>query len=170
MSYKLLITIFLLSLITINSEHVKNGEKWFKSTIYIGADDQLLSLTLNDNEVYTPNLLLNNWLSIQTVDLVLFPGDELVFTVKNNAEEFTIDDPGAFAARIEYVNQNGETTSYLTNTKDWTCDGREPKSFGTVYKNLRYLNWQFQKLGDDVELIWGAFQKQTTKCRFTIPQ
>ena len=51
MSYKLLITIFLLSLITINSEHVKNGEKWFKSTIFIGADDQLLSLTLNDNEV-----------------------------------------------------------------------------------------------------------------------
>jgi hypothetical protein len=54
-----LLSIFLLSLVTINSEHVKNGEKWFKSKIFIGADDYLVSLTLNDNEVNIP-ILLNN--------------------------------------------------------------------------------------------------------------
>ena len=100
-----MLSIFLLSLVTINSEHVKNGEKWFKSKIFIGADDYLVSLTLNDNEVNIP-ILLNNWLAVQTLDLVLFPGDELVFTLKNNAENFSTSDPGAFAARIEYVNQN----------------------------------------------------------------
>ena len=169
MSYKFLLSIFLLSLVTINSEHVKNGEKWFRSNIFIGADDGLVSLTLNDNEVYFPTLL-NNWLVVQKVDLVLFPGDELVFTVKNNAENFSIQDPGAFAARIEYVNQNGETTVFMTNTADWTCDGREPKSYGNVFKNLRYLNWQMQNLGEDTELIWGSSENQVTKCRFSIPQ
>ena len=164
-----MLSIFLLSLVTINSEHVKNGEKWFKSKIFIGADDYLVSLTLNDNEVNIP-ILLNNWLSVQTLDLVLFPGDELVFTLKNNAENFSTGDPGAFAARIEYVNQNGETTVFKTNIADWTSDGREPKTYGNVFKNLRYLNWQLQNLGEDVELIWGSSEKQVNKCRFSIPQ
>ena len=86
MSYKFLLSIFLLSLVTINSEHVKNGEKWFRSNIFIGADDGLVSITLNDNEVYFPTLL-NNWLTVQTLDLP----SGAAFTSSNGKKVVTLE-------------------------------------------------------------------------------
>ena len=41
---------------------------------------------------------------IKKASLVLFPGDELVFYVKNN-KEVSKKDPAALGVRIEYVDQ-----------------------------------------------------------------
>ena len=46
------ISLTLLLLTTISLEaHVRKNEEWYRSTIYIGADDILVSVQLNDNPV-----------------------------------------------------------------------------------------------------------------------
>ena len=101
------ISFTLLLLITITLEaHVRKNEEWHRSTIYIGADDTLVSVQLNDNPVDLSEYgnYMDKFAIIKKASLVLFPGDELVFYVKNN-KEVSKKDPAALGVRIEYVDQ-----------------------------------------------------------------
>ena len=59
---------------------------------------------------------------IKKASLVLFPGDELVFYVKNNGE-VSKNDPAALGVRIEYVDQEGNSQTLLSTSNQWICDG-----------------------------------------------
>ena len=165
------ISFILLLLITITLEaHVRKNEEWHRSTIYIGADDTLVSVQLNDNPVDLSEYgnYMDKFAIIKKASLVLFPGDELVFYVKNN-KEVSKNDPAALGVRIEYVDQEGNSQTLLSTSNQWTCDGYPPIVNGSVATNLHYILWRANGLGGNVQLIWGREQKESTVCRFTIP-
>ena len=165
------ISLTLLLLTTISLEaHVRKNEEWYRSTIYIGADDILVSVQLNDNPVDLSEYgnYMDKFAIIKKASLVLFPGDELVFYVKNNGE-VSKKDPAALGVRIEYVDQEGNSQTFLSTSNQWTCDGYPPIVNGSVATNLHYILWRTNGLGGNVQLIWGREQKESTVCRFTIP-
>ena len=166
-----IISLILFLLVTCSFQsHVRKNQEWYRSTIYIGADDTLVSFKLNDNPVDLSEYgnYLNKFAVIKQASLVLFPGDELVFFVKNNGE-VSKKDPAALGVRIEYVDQEGNSQTFYSTSNQWTCDGYPPIVNGSVSTNIHYLLWRANGLGGNVQLIWGRDQKESTVCRFTIP-
>ncbi len=167
---KSLSIIFLIIISSSISFHIRKNQEWNRSTIYIGADDTLVSVKLNDNPVDLSEYgnYMDKYAVIKKASLVLFPGDELVFYVKNNGPITKINS-AALGVRIEYVDQDGNSQTFLSTSNQWTCDGYPPVVSGSVATNLHYILWKANGLGGDVQLIWGRDQKENTVCRFEIP-
>ena len=167
---KSLSIIFLLIISSSLSSHIRKNQEWNRSTIYIGADDILVSVTLNDNPVDLSEYgnYMDKYAILKKASLVLFPGDELVFYVKNNGP-ITKKNHAALGVRIEYVDQEGNSQTFLSTSNQWTCDGYPPIVSGSVATNLNYILWRANGLGGNVQLIWGRDQNESTVCRFQIP-
>ena len=145
-------TLTLLSLITLIFSAVQKGEAWRRSTIYVGADDILSKVYLNDNEL----------------DLALFTNDELKFVVKNKNPVSFIDNAG-LAVKILYKDQFGNEKTIETNLEDWKCNGKTPVNKRVVKGLLHYPTWAVQGLLD-VVVIWADDDPTEATCSVVIPK
>ena len=162
-------TLTLLSLITLIFTAVQKGEAWRRSTLYIGADDILSKVYLNDNELDLSSVDdLTTYTTVKKLDLALFTNDELKFVVKNKNPVSFLDNAG-LAVKILYKDQFGNEKTIETNLKDWTCNGKTPVSKRIVKGLLNYPTWANQGLYD-VLVIWNDEDTTEATCRVVIPK
>ena len=145
-------TLTILSLITLIFSAIQKGEAWRRSTLYIGADDILSKVYLNDNEL----------------DLALFTNDELKFVVKNKNPVSFLDNAG-LAVKILYKDQFGNEKTIETNLEDWKCNGKTPVNKRVVKGLLHYPTWAVQGLLD-VLVIWADDDPTEATCSVVIPK
>ena len=107
--------LYFLSLLIIVLSAVQKGEAWKRSTLYIGADDVLTNLYVNDNEIDLSDVDdLSTYSIVKKVDLALFPNDEIKIKVINKNPVSIIDNAG-LAVKMNYVDQNGNEKTFYTN-------------------------------------------------------
>ena len=162
-------TLTLLSLITLIFSAVQKGEAWRRSTLYIGADDILSKVYLNDNELDLSSVDdLTTYTTVKKLDLALFTNDELKFVVKNKNPVSFLDNAG-LAVKILYKDQFGNEKTIETNLEDWKCNGKTPVNKRIVKGLLHYPTWAVQGLLD-VLVIWADDDPTEATCSVVIPK
>ena len=160
--------LYFLSLLIIVLSAVQKGEAWKRSTLYIGADDVLTNLYVNDNEIDLSDVDdLSTYSIVKKVDLALFPNDEIKIKVINKNPVSIIDNAG-LAVKMNYVDQNGNEKTFYTNLDDWECNGDKPMNKNIVM-GLHYPTWATQELRN-VNVIWAEGNPKEATCTFVIPK
>lgn len=163
MQLNCLVILFLSSVALINSKDFKH------SKIHFGVDNLINKVKLNENEVQVKKIDLSNTDSFKTIDLVLFPGDELAFSV---SKEFNLlkQQPG-FAATIDYVDQKGNEQRFNTGS-GWICGGAEAQLFDQIGATTKssWKVWKNTDISESAYVIWANSKPNETVCKFVIPK
>ena len=141
---------------------------WRRSTLYIGADDSLYKIYINENEIDISSLEnKEQYDKVKKIELTLFNYDEIKIYVKN-FRELTRDDNAGLAVKLDYKDQYGNDKLLYTNLNDWECNGEKPIDKKIVGNN-HYPTWNVQGL-NDVNVIWAEGNPKEAYCRFVVPK
>jgi len=155
--------IILVLITTITSDSLRR-----RSTIYIGSDDSLEKIYINENELDISELEnKDDYSKVKKLEVTLFNYDEIQFEVTNKNELSNYDNAG-LAVKIEYKDQYGKEKNLYTNLDDWECNGEKPIDKRTISKS-HYPTWNENGL-DDVKVIWANGNPKSAVCRFVVPK
>jgi len=133
----------------------KDGEKSYNA--YISADDKIIDVTVNGESVLCSfeGNLEQNWDKLKSGNIEAKPGDKISITGKNINGAYTAANT---AAIIFGLKLDGYT--FVTNTEDWTCNGRKPMNDGRSNSYSETPNAQW---------IWDSEKPIVAVCEATVP-
>lgn len=138
----------------------------FRSKIHFGVDNLVNKVELNENEVSVKKIDLTNSDKYKTLDIVLFPGDEISFTISKELNLFN-SQPG-FAATIEYVDHKGNSQKFNSGSA-WICGGNTPQLLDQIATTKSWRSWKNTPIDQQAYVIWATGKPKKTTCKFRIP-